>query len=220
MAITGLGLVGFVTAHLIGNLQVFLGPEHINRYAHFLLNTGELLWAARLVLLTLVGLHVWTAVTLTIENRAARPVAYARAALPGTSYAARTMIWSGLIIASFVVYHLLHFTAKAQVNLTGQDFHNFRTTLADGTACHDVFKMVVAGFSQPMVAGFYMLSVGLLCWHLSHGVEALFQSLGLRNRAWDGVIRKLAPVLAWVLFLGYVSIPLAVCGGFGKEVLK
>lgn len=220
MAITGLGLLGFVTGHMVGNLQMFLGPEVLNRYAHFLQSTGELLWAVRLGLLALVAVHIWAAVTLTLENRAARPVAYERAKLAGASYASRTMIWSGLIIGAFVIYHLLHYTAKAQVNLTGQDFHAFRTTLADGRACHDVFRMVVVGFSPPLVAGFYMVAVGLLCWHLSHGVKALFQSLGLQNRAWDGAIRKLAPVLAWVLFLGYVSIPLAVLCGYGKEVLK
>lgn len=221
MAITGLALFGFAVGHMVGNLQVFLGPDAINAYAHFLQTTPELLWAARLGLLAMVGLHVWAAVTLTLENRAARPIGYDQPKTPAASYASRTMIWSGLIVALFVIYHLLHYTVKAPgVNLAGQDFHGFHTTLKQGTACHDVFKMVVVGFSQPAVALFYVVAVGLLCWHLSHGLAALFQSLGLKSKAWGAVIGRLSVVAAWLLFLGYVSVPLAVTFGYGKEVLK
>ena len=221
MALTGLILLGFVAGHMVGNLQVFLGPESLNRYGHFLQGLGELLWLVRLALLATVAVHIWAAVTLTLANRAARPISYADAALPAASYASRTMIWSGVIIAAFIVYHLLHYTVKAPgVNLTGQDFHAFTYRLADGTPRHDIYKMVILGFSQPAVAGFYAIAVGLLCWHLSHGVRALCQSLGFGVEAWKPLVDRFATGFAWVLFLGYVSIPIAVLCGYGKEVLK
>jgi len=220
MAITGLGMLAFAAVHLAGNLRLFLGPEVLNSYAHGLHRAEESLWMIRVCLLVLIGLHVSMAVVLTHENRAARPILYERSRLPGASHASRTMIWSGLMVAVFVAYHLLHHSAKAQVSLTGHDFAAFRTTLADGTACHDVFRMVVAGFSQPVVSGFYIVGVGLLSHHLSHGIEAAFQSLGLRNRAWDAAVRRLASGAAWLLFVGYASIPVAVLCGYGREALQ
>jgi len=221
MAVTGVGLFLFVAGHMAGNLQIFLGPEAINRYAHFLQGLGDLLWVVRLGLLSLLALHIWSAVTLTLENRAARPVGYQQAQFPGASYASRTMIWSGLVIAAFVVFHLLHYTVQTQgVNLTGQDFHTFETTLKNGTVCHDVFKMMVVGFSNPVVAGFYLVAVSLLCLHLGHGVGAMFQSLGLKDAVWGPRLDRLATAAAWVLVAGYASIPLAILLGYGKEALK
>src|SRR6266705_4969468 len=122
MAVTGFAMFVFVLGHLAGNLQVFLGPEAINRYGHFLQSNPELIWPARLILLLMVGLHIWSAVKLSVENKAARPVAYAQYQPVGSSYASRTMLMSGLIIFVFVVYHILHFTVQVQcINLTGKD---------------------------------------------------------------------------------------------------
>jgi len=221
MAVTGVGLFLFVAGHMVGNLQIFLGPEAINRYAHFLQGLGDLLWVARLGLLALLALHIWSAVTLTLANRSARPVGYQQAQFPAASYASRTMIWSGLVIAAFVVFHLLHYTVQAPgVNLTGQDFHTFETTLKNGTVCHDVFKMMVVGFANPVVAGFYLVAVSLLCLHLGHGVGAMFQSLGLKNEVWGPRLDRFATAAAWVLVAGYASIPVAILLGYGKEALK
>jgi succinate dehydrogenase / fumarate reductase cytochrome b subunit len=221
MAGTGVGLFLFVAGHMAGNLQIFLGPEAINRYAHFLQGLGDLLWVVRLGLLALLTLHIWSAVTLTLENRSARPVGYQQAQFPGASYASRTMIWSGLVIAAFVVFHLLHYTAQVPgLNGTGQDFHTFETTLRDGTVCHDVFKMMVVGFSNPVVAGFYLVAVSLLCLHLGHGVGAMFQSLGFKDDVWGPRLDRLATAAAWVLVTGYASIPVAILLGYGKEALK
>jgi len=120
-----------------------------------------------------------------------------------------------------VVYHLLHFTVKAPgVNLTGLDFGVWTHTLPDGRGTPDVYRMVIAGFSRPVVAVFYVASVGLLCWHLSHGIGAAFQSLGCKNRAWAVAIRLLSNGYALMLFLGFVAVPVAVALGFGKEALK
>jgi succinate dehydrogenase / fumarate reductase cytochrome b subunit len=218
MAVTGLGLFLFVIGHMVGNLQVFLGPEAINAYGHFLQSTPELLWPARVGMLTLVGLHVWSAARLARENRAARPAAYSGAYSPvAASYASRTMLMSGLILASFIVYHLLHFTAQTQaINLTGKNF----AALTDAKGHHDVFAMIITGFRQPVVAGFYILAMGLLSLHLSHGVGALFQSLGLKSRAWSPCIDRFGRVIAWIIFLGYISIPVAVQMGYGKELVR
>src|SRR5882762_1494264 len=125
-AVSGLVLFLFVVAHLAGNLQIFLGPEAINRYGHFLQTNPELIWPARLFLLLMVGLHIWAAIKLSAENRAARPVGYAQYRPVGSSFASRTMLISGLIILVFIIYHLLHFTVQVQyINLTGQSFVDF-----------------------------------------------------------------------------------------------
>src|SRR5882757_614261 len=126
MALTGFVMFLFVLGHLAGNLQIFLGPEAINRYGHFLQSNPELIWPARIVLLLMVGLHIWSAVKLSLENKAARPIGYAEYQPVASSYASRTMLMSGLIVLAFVIYHLLHFTVQAQyVNFTGQNFVDF-----------------------------------------------------------------------------------------------
>jgi succinate dehydrogenase / fumarate reductase cytochrome b subunit len=210
MALTGLGMFGFVVAHMVGNLQVFLGPEAINRYGAFLKSLGELLWVARIALIGMVALHVWSAIGLSAANKAARPVAYGNYKPVGSSYASRTMLMSGLIIAAFIIYHLLHYTALVKaVNLTGQDFSAFH----DEKGRHDIYRMIVTGFKQPIVSIFYMIAIGLLCLHLSHGVSSLFQSLGLRARNYKPWIDGFAKGIAIVLLVGYCSIPIAVLLG-------
>jgi succinate dehydrogenase / fumarate reductase cytochrome b subunit len=217
MAVTGGALFLFVVGHMVGNLQFFLGADAINRYGHFLQSNVELLWPARIGLLVMVALHVWSAVSLTRENRAARPVQYADWQPNTASYASRTMMMSGLIIAAFIIYHLLHFTVQTkEINLTGQDFHS----LVDAEGRHDIYTMMKIGFSKPLVSVFYVIAVGLLCLHLSHGLSAMFQSLGLKNHAYAPLIDKGSKVIAVVLFLGYAAIPVAVllsqCGGCCK----
>jgi succinate dehydrogenase / fumarate reductase, cytochrome b subunit len=213
MALTGVGLFIFVVGHMLGNLQIFLGPESINRYGAFLQGLGELLWVARISLIVFVALHIWAAVSLTAENRAARPIAYGRIKPVGSSYASRTMMMSGLIIAAFIIYHLLHFTVQVQgINGTGQNF----VELHDAKGRHDVYRMMMIGFKQPVVSLFYIIGMVLLSLHLSHGVSSLFQSLGLKNRNWAPLIDGFAKFIAIVLLVGYCSIPLAVLTGLVK----
>ena len=213
MAVTGAGLFAFVVAHMVGNLQLFLGPNQLNAYGHFLQTTPEILWPARLGLLAMVVLHVWSAIKLSAENKAARPVAYAVQKTVAASYASRTMLMSGLIIAAFVIYHLLHFTVLVQaVNLTGRDF----ATLHDAQGRHDVYGTMLLGFSHPAVCAFYLIAVGLLCLHLSHGVSSMFQSLGLRNKFYGLFLDRFATAAAGLLFLGYASIPVAIFLGLVK----
>jgi succinate dehydrogenase / fumarate reductase, cytochrome b subunit len=213
MAITGLALVGFVIAHLLGNLQIFLGPEAMNRYGHFLQTTPELLWPLRVGLLTVTALHIIAAITLTRENRAARPIPYAHFEVVAASYASRTMFMSGIIIFVFIVYHLLHFTIQApQINFTGYDFR----ALEDAKERHDIYQMMVIGYHNPIVSGFYVLGIALLCLHLSHGISSMFQSLGLSNQNYGRFLDKLAVAAAILIFIGYVSIPTAVLLGIVK----
>lgn len=217
MAVSGFVLFLFVIGHLAGNLQIFLGPEAINRYGHFLQSNPELIWPARLVLLLLVVLHIWAAAKLSLENKAARPVGYAQYRPVGSSYASRTMLMSGTIIFIFVLYHLLHFTAQVQyINLTGQNFVDF----TDPEKRHDIFKMMVVGFNNPWVSIFYLIGMALLCLHLSHGASSMFQSIGWKNRPFTPVLDKLARWVALLIFLGYSSIPLAILLGYGKDHLK
>jgi len=217
MAVTGFLLFLFVIGHLVGNLQIFLGPEAINRYGHFLQSNYELVWPARIGLLIFVGLHIWSAAKLSLENRAARPIAYATYQPIGSTYASRTMLMSGLIILAFVIYHLLHFTVQTQyINLTGQNF----TTFMDPEKRHDIFKMMVVGFNNGWFSAFYMLGMALLCLHLSHGLSSMFQSIGWNSSAYRPILDAAARGLAILIFLGYVSIPVAILLGYGREALK
>jgi succinate dehydrogenase / fumarate reductase cytochrome b subunit len=217
MALTGLLLFLFVIAHLVGNLQVFLGAEVINRYGNFLQTNLELIWPARIGLLALVLLHIWSAIKLSAENKAARPQAYVQKEVVAASYASRTMLWSGIIIFVFIVYHLLHFTVQAQaINLTGKNF----ALLEDEKHQHDVFAMLVLGFQNPLVAGFYVFAMFLLCLHLSHGLSAMFQSLGWKTPAYAPFIDCSARAVAWLIFVGYISIPIAIQLGYGSAYLK
>jgi succinate dehydrogenase / fumarate reductase, cytochrome b subunit len=201
MALTGAALFLFVIAHLAGNLQIFLGAESLNKYAHFLKSNPELLWPSRIGLLACVLVHLWASITLTIENQTSRESRYEVNKVVGATLASRTMIWSGAIIACFVGYHLAHYTLL----WTNPEYSKL-----------SVYEMVVAGFSVPAISGFYILGVGLLCWHLSHGVGAMFQSLGLTNEVYRTRIDRAAIVLAIVIFAGYASIPLAVLMGVVK----
>jgi len=216
MALTGAALLVFVIGHLVGNLQIFGSPDLINAYAHFLKGKPALLWGARLGLLTCVGIHIAAAVSLVARNRAARPQGYEGGAAYASTAASRTMPVSGLVILTFVVYHLLHFTAlKSGINGT-VDFNRLTTTLHDERVA-DVYATMVLGFQVWWVALFYLVAQTLLFVHLGHGVAAMFQSLGLRDHVWWPRIVLLSRVVTVAIFLGYASIPVAVLGGLGSE---
>ena len=171
----------------------------------------------------MVGLHIWSATKITLENRAARPVDYALYQPVGSSYASRTMFVGGLIVLAFIVYHLLHYTAEVQyLNLTGQNFVAFMEPLPGHIPPerHDIYKMMVVGFSNPLVSGFYVLGLALLCLHLSHGASSMFQSLGWKNDAYRPFLDQAARLVAVLIFVGYTAIPVAILCGYGKEALK
>lgn len=216
MAISGFVLFLFVIVHLVGNLQVFLGPEAINRYGNFLQSNIELLWPARIFLICMIGLHIWSAIKLSIENKAARPIPYANWDPVVARYASRTMLMSGLIVLAFIIYHLLHFTVMVEyINGTHLNFAGFE----DPQKRHDIFRMMVVGFSNIWVSAFYVIGIALLCLHLSHGLSSMFQSMGWKSKVYGPFIDKAARVVAWLIFLGYISIPVAILLGYGKEVV-
>jgi len=210
MAATGLVLFGFVVGHLIGNLQIFLPPERINAYAHFLKSLGGGLWAIRAFLLLCLVLHVWVSVQLTLENRRARPAGYRDPNMIRASYASRTMRVSGFIALFFLIYHLLHFTFLT----VKPEYREMKASIPGvDHLVPDVHAMMVAGFSNVWISLFYVVSVGLLSWHLSHGVSSMFQSVGLRTGAWSGFLDKASLAIALLYFIGNAAIPAAVLAG-------
>lgn len=207
VGITGLLLIGFVLAHLLGNLTIFLGPDALNAYAEKLRHLGPLLWVARIGLLVVAIVHVVFAIKLSIENRAARgPVGYAQQRSLGTSAAAKTMALSGILLLTFIVYHLAHFT----FGLT----HPAIAHLKDPLQRHDVYTMVVLGFQQTPVAIGYVIAMFFLSRHLSHGIQSMFQSIGLNDERHGPLLEQAGRVIAGVIFIGYSAIPMAVICGF------
>jgi succinate dehydrogenase / fumarate reductase, cytochrome b subunit len=204
MGITGFGMVAFVIFHMLGNLQIFIGSDTLNAYAKLLKTSEEVLWGIRLGLLAMVGLHIAAAVSLVVDNRKARGRSYTKEKSLAT-WASRTMAVSGTIVLIFIVFHLLHFTA----GVIGADY-NAHSLPKDEAGRYDVYSMVIHGFSNPWISAFYILSVGLLCWHLSHGVSSMFQSLGFRNARSAALLDKVALVLSFVLFIGMAAVPAAV----------
>ena len=199
MAVTGLIGVGFVFGHMVGNLQVFQGPEKINAYSRFLHGTGGALWAARLVLLAAVVLHIAAAVQLTGRRQAARPVAYAGGRQPQVStLASRTIRWGGVLILIFLVYHILHFTLGT-----------VHGSFVDGDPYHNV----AAGFASPLVVVFYELALVAVGLHLYHGIWSSGRSLGVSQPSPHPIRRQLALVLSVIVWAGFAVIPVAVYAG-------
>jgi succinate dehydrogenase / fumarate reductase, cytochrome b subunit len=204
MAVTGVILFGYVLGHLLGNLQIYMpdtgvpATEPINIYAAFLHSHTVMLWAVRALLLVSVVLHITASVQLTLLKRTARPVAYVKKQDVPTSYAARTMMWSGPIIAAFVVFHVLHLTAGTVL------------PIEEG----DVRANVIGGFQHPAVALFYIVAMALLCMHLYHGLWSMFQSVGLSHPRYTPALKRFAAVFAWFVAVGNISIPVAVLAGW------
>lgn len=210
MAITGLALLAFVIVHMAGNLQIFLGRDAINAYAAFLKSKPALLWTARLGLLAIVVMHITAALQLVSENNDARPVGYAEGKPVATNFAARTIFVSGIIIFAFIIYHLLHFT----LGVTNPEFMTLKDPV--DPLHHDVYGMMIQGFSNPLVSAFYLISMAMLYLHLSHGVASSFQSLGLRNKRNVRAFEQVARVIALAIFIGNSLIPIAVLAKWVK----
>jgi succinate dehydrogenase / fumarate reductase cytochrome b subunit len=206
MAVTGVIVFGFVVVHMLGNLQVFLGPAKLNGYAALLKSSPAFLWAFRGTLLVAVFLHILSATQLTLQSWAARPQGYVVQKFRETTYAARTMRWGGPIIALFVVYHLLHLTT-GQLHPTAPFF--------DG---HDVYNNVVHGFQVPWVAALYLVAVSFVALHLYHGVWSMLQTLGAAHPKYNRWRRVFAVVFAELVWAGMVAVPLAVLAGMIKPV--
>jgi succinate dehydrogenase / fumarate reductase, cytochrome b subunit len=207
VAVTGVILILFVIGHLLGNLQIFLTPDWINGYSQHLHDLGPLLWLIRAFLLVSVILHIYFTILLAIENRRARPEAYRDRNYVKASWASRHMVVSGLVVLAFVVYHLAHFTFRA----TDARFASLKP---DARGHYDVYSMMVYGFQNVYVSAFYIVGLFLLTLHLTHGSSSFFQSLGVNNERLTPKLAIGGRIFAWLLFIGYVSIPIAVLLGF------
>jgi succinate dehydrogenase / fumarate reductase cytochrome b subunit len=198
MAVSGVILFLFVLGHLVGNLQIYEGPEKLNNYAHFLRSMPALLWGVRITLIVMVLLHIWSSIQLAVLKFNARPTGYIKKKATRPSYAARTMYWSGPIILAFVIYHLLDFT-----------FGTVNPHFQEG----NVYANVIASFKLAPVSAFYIIAMLLLCMHLYHGLWSMFQSLGFSHPRYTPVLKRSAAVVAILIAAGNISIPVSVLAG-------
>lgn len=207
MAVTGLIWVGFVILHVAGNLQAFAGREKINSYSALLHGPGaELLWIVRAVLLIAVVLHVTMAVQLTRGARLARPIGYRTRKPQVSTLSSRTMRWGGALLLAFIVFHLLHFTTR-QVD-PGHWAHR-----TDANGRYDIYGNLVASFRLWWVSALYLIAMMALGLHMWHGVWSFGRSLGIAKPSGDPMRRRVAPILAIALWLGFSLVPIAVLAG-------
>ena len=209
MAVSGLVLIGFVFVHMAGNLQILMGQERINAYAHALQSLPmPILWGSRLFLLAAVVVHAVTAYQLVVENRRARPQSNYIETTKKAGLASLRMGLTGSILLAFIIFHLLHFT----IRLIYPEYDEMMTTVGspDSNKIHDVYTMVIKGFQHTWISIFYVVAMFLLCGHLAHGVSSTFQSLGIRSENWRAKLELAAKAYAWVIFAGFSIVPLLV----------
>ncbi|MHB8388596.1 MAG: succinate dehydrogenase cytochrome b subunit [Acidobacteriaceae bacterium] len=203
MAVTGAMMFLFVIGHLLGNLQVFEGPEKINAYGHFLHSIGEVLWIVRGTLILAIVLHITATVQLAMRSWKARPIGYSRKEAINSSYASRTMYWSGPIVLAFIIFHLLQFTAG---------YIHPEARFVEG----DVYQNLVSGFQVWWVSAWYIFAIILLGFHLRHGIWSMFQSVGLAHPRHTKTLKRAALLIATLIVLGYISIPISILLGLVK----
>ena len=199
MAVTGAIGVGYLVAHVSGNLLVFAGPEKINSYAALLKSNPGLLWTARTILIVAVLLHIIAAYQLARMSQKSRPISYKRWRAVGSDFASRTMRWTGPLVGLFIVYHLLHFT----VGTAHPSFDE-----------RNVYHNVISGFRVWYVSAIYIIGMLLLSLHLYHGAWSMFESLGINHLKYNRLIRIVATLVTVVVVVGFISIPVAVLLGF------
>ncbi|HAM52509.1 MAG TPA: succinate dehydrogenase/fumarate reductase cytochrome b subunit [Nitrospiraceae bacterium] len=210
MAVSGLMMVLFVVAHLLGNTSIFAGPNAINAYAMKLHELVPLLWSYRVVMIVMLSLHFFYGIQLTLENNKAKPQAYTVKKSLSATFAGKTMIWTGLILGAFLVYHLLQFTFQ----VTNPEISADRNL--DPLGRPDVFHMVVLTFQKTLISLIYVAAMIALAFHLTHGIQSFFQTLGLNNDRTLPVIIKSGTVAAVIVFLGFIAIPIIIFVGILK----
>jgi len=206
MALTGVVMFGYLVGHVSGNMLIFSGRAAINGYSQFLHQTKWLLWGTRILLLASVLVHIWATVQFLKLRSAARPVAYVMKEPHGTTFAARTMYWSGPVIALFVIYHILHLT-------TGTLHPTFAKNVDPATHHVDVYQNLVDDFSRPLPSGIYIVAMLAIALHLSHGVWSMLQTIGVNRPNWECALRSIAVVCAVVICGAFIAVPVAVLLG-------
>ena len=213
VACTAIILTGFVIGHLIGNLKVFAGPDSLNGYAKFLKDLGPFLWVARGGLILMFVLHVALAIRVKWKSAAARPIPYAYPATIQASVASRFMLMTGLVILVFLLFHLAHYTFGVVEGTAAREHY---LELHDAQGRHDVYRMVISGFSNPLISVFYLFAQVMLFLHLSHGIGSVFQTLGLNAPRFQRLIKKASLGIAFLILVGNSAIVIAVWGGWIK----
>lgn len=210
MAVTGVMMAVFVIAHLLGNTSIFVGPDGINKYAAALQSLGPFIWIYRIAMIAVLSVHVFFGFRLYLDNRSARPQNYTIKKTLRATTASRTMFWTGLFIAAFLIYHLLHFTIRFinPVQSSGISL--------DGAGRPDIFKMVVLNFQNIPTVLLYIIAVAALGLHLSHGLQSTAQTFGLNNDRTLSLIKRVGLSAAIIIFLVYASIPFVIWTGILK----
>jgi succinate dehydrogenase / fumarate reductase cytochrome b subunit len=205
MAITGQAMVLFAVIHLLGNSSIFGWlPGGINAYAHHLHSMpAPIIIGFRLGLLVFACVHIWFGIQLTIENRGGRPQQYAVKSVQKATFASENMIWTGVLLMAFILYHLLHFTFQVISPDTAALSH-----LVDGVP--NVLGMVVAAFQKMSVTLIYAGAMVVLFLHLSHGIQSFFQTMGWSNDRVQPLITRAGTLVALAMFAGYVIIPIFI----------
>lgn len=206
MGVTGLFMVLFVVVHLLGNSSIFAGPDGINAYAEKLHGLGPFVWAFRIFLGAMFVLHIVFGVLLTLENWGANPDKYAVKKMLKATFASETMIWTGVLLLSFIVYHLLQFTLRVTPDVVLGN---------DAKGRFDVFTMVRGSLRILPIAMIYVAAMVTLFLHLSHGIQSIFQSIGLNNDKTLPQYGALGKALSVIFLLGYSAIPVFILAGVG-----
>jgi succinate dehydrogenase / fumarate reductase cytochrome b subunit len=202
MALSGIMMFLFVVGHLLGNLLVFAGRARINAYAQFLHFDDSLLWIVRSILIISVILHIVVTIQLALRNKEARPIGYLRKEAINSSYASRTMYWSGPIVLAFIIFHLLQFTA-GYIHPETRFIPN------------DVYHNLVTSFRVWWVSACYVFAICLLGLHLRHGLWSMLQSIGLAHSLHrERALKRVALVISILIVGGYISIPISILLGF------
>lgn len=223
VAVTGLSLAIFVVFHMIGNLKMFHGPESINKYAHFLKHDlGALIWIARGGLLLTVTLHIMLALRLKMKSNTARPVGYHYQQTAQATAASKTMTWTGIVVGFFIAFHLAHYTFACVHQVPTADgrgttnYLDLKYTMPDGKQVHDVYAMVVSGFTTWWIAAIYLISQVVLFVHLSHGLQSSLTTLGLVGKRFQPAAKSLGYAVAATILVGNLALVLGVWLGYVK----
>lgn len=207
MAFTGLFLFFFVIVHLIGNSSIFFGPDGINAYTEKLHSLPAIVWAFRFIMVVFFSIHIYFGIQLYLENKASKPVQYAVKKSLRATFASKNMIWTGSAIATFLIYHLLHFTIRVL---------NIGELGIDSMQRPDVYSMVLKGLTEIPSLVIYTFGLIALVLHLFHGIQSLFQTTGLNTEKMQTAIIKASKTAAIIIFIGYLVIPAVIAAGILK----
>ena len=204
MAVSGFFMLGFVVAHLVGNSTIFVGSGWLNAYAEHLHELGPFVWVFRSFMFLMLCVHITLGVILTLENWGANPGKYAVSKKLKATFASKTMIWTGLLLLSFLVGHLLQFTVRITPDIV---------LAADEVGRFDVFNMVVSSLQITMIAAIYIIAMVVLFLHTSHGIQSFLQSLGLSNEKLQPRYTLVGKLISIIFLVGYGAIPVLILTG-------